>query len=161
VPAWPPLFPWHILGAARHAKDRTVTQFYQVTLTGQRISARPEEELVANFMTRFGVDETKARSLLTGRRLLKDQLDQKTAAKLAFILMRMGLEAVVEEMAPAPAKVAPTPVKKAVTPAPAAPAASIAGTAALATASAGKAVALDDELPVFLPFLDDPENYYY
>lgn len=101
-----------------------MTQLYQVTLTGQRISARPEEELVANFMTRFGVDEAKARSLLTGRRLLKDQLDQKTAAKLAFILMRMGLEAVVEEMAPAPAKVAPTPARETVTLAPAAPAAS-------------------------------------
>jgi Zn-dependent protease with chaperone function len=92
-----------------------MSQHYQVSLTGKRAAGRTDAELLDSLMSRFRVDAEKARTLLQGRRVIKRQLDQATAAKLALMLQRMGLEAVVESAAGEPVAAAsegPTAVQK-------------------------------------------------
>lgn len=89
----------------------------QVTLTGRRVEGVDEAEFLQRLQTRFKLPEAQARSMLRGRVTVKRNVDAAYAGQMAQAFVKIGIDAVVEPMAGAPAPAAPVPA-----PAPAAPA---------------------------------------
>jgi Zn-dependent protease with chaperone function len=74
----------------------------QVTLTGTRLGACGDEELHARLKATFRVSDAQAAAMLKGRCVVKRGLEAPSARKLVEMLREVGLQAVVEEMAPPP-----------------------------------------------------------